>query len=240
MPTQINAAFVGDSHGMIIQAAAADAGITFKHPITAASAMFAESRFAPDDAGKPTFQPAAGRIDPEVHAANKIAQRLKKAHTLTGAFQSLFANPVHVFANIGTTARTLVQRIVTSQKSNGQTGQAMSIKLAKRAAKEFFQDFRQQYAEIALHCPEVIFFYGPTRFTPETRDLWLAYDEAIAAEIAEIAVDMLDLRSTLGDDDLLLLPEYYPEPDDDVHANAKWGMDVMTAIQAHKSLQTGT
>lgn len=235
MPTKIEAAFIGDSHGMIVQAAATDNQITFRHTITSASAMFGGSTLSASPDGTLLLNLAANRIDPEVHSAEKVKQRLKKAKDLARGLENLFEEPVPVYSMVGATARTFALRIVTAN-----SGQKMSRKLAKHAAKEFFTDFRQQYSEIAKHCSEMHVIYGPTRFTPETHDLWLAYDEAISEELAEIGVNTLDLRADLGDETLLLRPEYYPDPDDFVHANAAWGLAVAQAINQHVNQQTST
>jgi len=234
MPTVIKAAFVGDSHGMIVQSAAAENGITFQAPITAASAIFAQAKFVREEGDTAAdFQMAADRVDLERHSAAKVKHRINKAKAMTAAFQAVFEDPLPVFMNIGTSARPFALKMAAASKNA-----PMSRKLMKIAAQEYFADFRAQYAQIVTHCPEVICFYSPTRFTAETRDIWLAYDDMVAAEMGDLGVEMLDLRAELGDDDLLLREEFYPTPEDDgVHAGHAWGMAVTEAIQ--RRLKTG-
>lgn len=232
MRTEIDAAFIGDSHGMIVQSAADQNGIFFRLPITAASATFAHARFVENTNDQPEFIVDPERLDPERHPATKIKHREHKASLMAKSFRDLFDAPLPVFANLGTTARPFVQRFTRLQQDSGQPAYSFSRKLVKRAAQEFFTDFRAQYAEIAKYCPDITCFYGPTRFTPETRDLWLTYDDAISTELKSLGIKMMDLRGDLGDETLMLRPEYHAEnPEDPVHANAAWGMAVIDAIQ---------
>jgi hypothetical protein len=235
MPTVINAAFIGDSHGMIVHAAAAKNEMTFQTEITSASATFRHAYFDTDETGALKFLMEAGRVDPERHTAAKVNYRINKANIMSASFQSLFNAPLPIFSNIGMSARPFALQM-TAQKNA-----SLSRKMMKMAVHEYFSDFHAQYVEITKHCPKVACFYSPTRFTDITCDAWKIYDEVVATSLGDLGVDILDLRAVLGDKNLLLQPEYYPTPEDDgVHANDAWGMKIIDAIQTHEYLQDGS
>lgn len=233
MTTMIEAVFVGDSHGMIMQSAAAEDGLRFRHPITAASAMFAGSTLTLDDQDQAVFQIDPGRTDAARIAPEKAAHRLHKGKAIEQLFRKGFATGLPLYSNIGMTARTFVLRIATAAKANGEDPSAMSAKLARMAASEFFQPYADIYATMARQAPKVVAVYGPTRFDEATRNLWLAYDDAVRRMLEERGVEVLDLRAQLGDDQLLLRPEFHGDPDDGVHGGKHWGATVVRAIADH-------
>jgi len=233
MPTVIEAALIGDSHTRAIEAAATARDITFRRPITAASPMFLNARFETGSDGHIAFVPDAHHFDTTAHPENKVQNKTAKTRKLSASFNGLFADPLPVFINIGTTAHTFVTRITSAQDAANLKNAFTSPKLANRAAREYFQTYRNFYAVIAQHCPDVTCFYGPTRFTPRTQDLWLAYDAAIASDLTDLGVKILDLRADLGDTTLALRPEYHVDnADDQVHPNTNWGHAIVDAIQS--------
>lgn len=237
MPTVIEAALIGDSHCRAIEAAAVAQDVTFRHTITGASPLFLHAAFTTGDDDQLAFTPAPSHFDPATQPEKTITNKIAKTRKLTQGFRALFANPVPVFITIGTGAHAFASRIVTAQDSARLTDPFVSRGLARRAAGEFFTNYRALYQVIADHCPQIACLYAPTRFTDRTRDLWLAYDDNLASEMADIGIEMLDLRSSLGDDSLHLRPEYRVDnPDDQVHANPVWGAAVLDAIRAHPFL----
>ena len=237
MPTVIDAALIGDSHCRAIEAAAEAQGVTFRHTITGASPLFLHAAFTTAEDGDLAFSPAPSHFDPATQPEKAITNKRAKTRKLTQGFRALFAEPVPVFITIGTGAHAFVSRITTAQDSARLTDPFVSSRLARKAASEFFADYRALYQVIAQACPQVACLYAPTRFTDRTRDLWLTYDDNLEHEMLELGVEILDMRRTLGDDTLHLRPEYHVDnPDDQVHANPAWGAAVLDAIRAHPFL----
>jgi hypothetical protein len=233
MPTVIEAALIGDSHTRAIETAADERDITFRRPITAASPMFLNARFETRDDGQIAFIPDAHHFDTTAHPEKKVQNKTAKTRKLSASFNGLFETPLPVFINIGTTAHTFVTRIIAAQDAANLKNAFVSRNLATKAAHEYFSNYKAFYTVITQHCPDVTCFYGPTRFTARTQDLWLSYDEAIASDLTELGVKILDLRADLGDATLALRPEYHVDnAEDQVHANAKWGHAILDAIQS--------
>lgn len=239
MTTTIKAVFIGDSHGMIMQSAAAAAGIRFEYPITAASAMFGGATLTLDDSGQAKFEIAQTRLDPARVAAEKATHRLHKAASIENRFRTAFGTGLPFYSNIGMTARNFVLGIVSAAKANGEDASNMSGKVMRLAATEYFTPFANMYETMTSQASKVVAVFGPTRFEESNRRLWMAYDDVASLMLQERGVEVLDLRQTLGDSDLLLRPEYHGDPDDGVHGGDHWGLTVVRAIEAHLATSNG-
>jgi len=235
MPKIIDAVFVGDSHGIIMQTAAETADIRFSHPITAASAMFAGSSLSTDDTGKVEFQIDQLRLTRQEIDEKKAKHRQTKAKKITNSFRAAFDSGLPVYANIGMTARTFVSGVAHAAKANKEDISLISKKLARLSAKSFFTEYAAFYKELRERSPSVTVVFGPTRFVEQNKTLWLAYDEMVVKTMEELDIEVLDLRAELGDENMLLRSEYYKEPDDQVHGNDVWGLAVIDKIIAHHS-----
>jgi len=238
MPRVIEAALIGDSHCRAIEAAAEERDITFRQTITAASPMFQHAQLIAEGDGQVTFKPSDSHFDPETQNEKTINNKLGKTRKLTNAFRQLFANPLPVFINVGTGPHAFVSRIIAAQEAANLTNPFVSEQLARRAAAEFFAEYRAFYKVVAYYCPDITCLHAPTRFNERSKNLWLAYDEQIASEMAALDTEVLDIRRAVGSDDLSLRPEYYvSNVDDQVHANTKWGAEIVSVIQSQVSLQ---
>ncbi|WP_146612622.1 hypothetical protein [Paracoccus sediminilitoris] len=233
MTTEIDAIFVGDSHGMIMQSAAAAHGIKFKYPVTAASATFGGATMRKSENGGVVFEIAASRLDPDRVKPEKISHRLQKANSIRQKLSVAFKTGLPIYSNIGMTARNFVLGIVTAAKANGEDPSLLSKKMMRLAAEEYFQQFVSQYDTMKASSPRVTAVFGPTRFEHSSRALWMSYDDTAARMLRERNIDILDLRGDFGNEDLLLREEFYGQPDDGVHGNDHWGLMTVRKIAEH-------
>lgn len=233
MPTVIRAVFVGDSHGIIMRSAAENAGITFEHSITSASAMFLGSTLTLQDDNHLRFAIAEFRLDTSRVAPETVAHRLHKASFIEQQFQSAFDTGLPVYSNIGMTARNFVLGIATAAKANGEDVSTISAKMLRIAAREHFEPYAAMYETMVQKAPRVIAVFGPTRFNEDTKALWMGYDDVAISMLKERGVEVLDLRQAMGDDHMLLRSKFYGDPDDGVHGGDAWGLAVVHAIQEH-------
>ncbi|RJE81721.1 hypothetical protein [Paracoccus sp. JM45] len=242
MKTVIDAAFVGDSHGTTIQVAGERNEIVFQCPITAASAMYVGSTLADDGEGNITFEMQPFRLDEERNGVARAKHRAHKASQLGTAFKKAFNSNLPVYSNIGMTARNFVLGIVSAANANGQDPANISTKIARAAAEDFFSGYAEFYKFMQARAPRVTAFYGPTRFDPALRHIWMAYDDVVRDTLKGLGVALIDLRAEFGDEQLQLQPQFGREPfDDGVHANDAWGLRILEVIQqdiAEKSAET--
>lgn len=234
MKTVIEAAFVGDSHGTTVQVAGERNDIVFRYPITAASAMYVGSSLIDDAQGNITFQLQPFRLNEERNGVDRAKHRAHKASQLGNRFKKAFDSSLPIYSNIGMTARNFVLGTMSAARANGQDAATMSTKIAKASAADFFHGYADLYRFMLARSPRVTAFYGPTRFDPETKHIWMAYDEVVRQTLTGLGVEVIDLRAQFGDEQLQLRPEFGKEPEDDgVHANDAWGLQILDAIQNH-------
>lgn len=232
MKTVIEAALVGDSHAAIMINSAEDVGLQFKCPIAAAAPNFVGAGFVTDENGDVHFRISEFRKDEAFFGAEKTERFARKAAKLDVMFRHAFNWKLPIYANVGMTAVHFVGDLMAAAEANGQDGALISAKIARAAAKDYIADYLRFYETLVKHAPSVTCFFGPTRFRPENRHIWMAYDEVICADLTRIGVRILDLRREFGDEQLLLDPRYYKDPGDDfVHGNDKWGLDMVQAIR---------
>lgn len=234
MTTVIEAAFVGDSHGAIVEQAGRDAGIVFRAPITAASAMFLGSSFVSDEKGGIAFRIDQARLDDARVDPQRAKHRLHKSQLLSSRFQSAFSAGLPAYSNIGMTARNFVLGLAAAAKANRQDAGDISGKIARLAAQDYFRGYRDFYAMMLTAVPTVTCVFGPTRFPAALSRIWMAYDDVVVDTMQTLGIEIIDLRAELGDETLQLRPEFGKEPvDDGVHGNALWGRAVVNGIAAH-------
>lgn len=232
MKTVIEAALVGDSHAAIMINSAEDAGLQFKCPIAAASPNFVGAGFITDAEGGVHFRISEFRRDEAFFGSEKTERFARKAAKLDVLFRLAFNWKLPVYANVGMTAVHFVNDLMAAAEANGQDGALISAKIARATAEDYIADYLHFYETLVRHAPSVTCFFGPTRFRPENRHIWMAYDQVMAGHLADMGIRILDLRSAFGGDDLLLDRRYHKESGDDlVHANDQWGLEVVQAIR---------
>ncbi|MDN5567770.1 MAG: hypothetical protein L0G27_03300 [Paracoccus sp. (in: a-proteobacteria)] len=234
MKTVIDAAFVGDSHGVIMIKSAEAAQLEFKRAITAAAPNFIGAEFSEAEDGSVHFQISQFRKDDQFFGEERTQRFARKAAKLDVLFRQTFNLRLPIYANVGMTAVHFVRDLTAAAQANGQDAALMSAKIARAAAQDYVDGYLQFYATLAKMAPKVVCLFGPTRFQPEHRHIWMAYDDVMSAGLTGLGIAILDLRQQFGDDQLLLDRRYYKDPGDDlVHANADWGLESVQAIQTH-------
>lgn len=239
MKTVIDAALVGDSHASIMIKSGEDAGLQFKCPIAAAAPNFVGAGFVTDENGDVRFKISEFRKDEAFFGTEKTERFARKAAKLDVMFRDAFKRKLPVYANVGMTAVHFVNDLMVAAEANGQDGTLLSAKIARATAEDYIVDYIRFYETLVRQAPSVTCVFGPTRFRPESRHIWIAYDEVICTRLSQIGVRILDLRHHFGNEQLLLDPRYYKDSGDDfVHANAKWGLEMVQEIQDDLSRRT--
>ncbi|RJE81580.1 hypothetical protein [Paracoccus sp. JM45] len=229
----LEAAIIGDSHAKVIALAAEESGILFRKVMTASFQNYVDATLEYSAADGLKFQMSEFNRQKDLRADetknNRVAHRAKN---LTTTLNQIVNLKLPVYVNVGMTAVYFVRSLIVAAKENGQDPGLISRKVAQAAAEEHFESYARFYESLVQHVPDVTCFYGPTRFTPDMRHVWLAYDDVAAKRLSQIGIEIIDLRAKLGDDGLLLDPRYYRTTDDDqVHGNADWGLSVINGIQ---------
>lgn len=232
MTTVIDAALVGDSHASVMIKSGEAAGLEFKRAIAAASPNFVGAEFVTGQDGRVDFQLSQLRRDDGFYGADRTERFARKAAKLNVLFRQAFALKLPIYANVGMTAIHFVRDIMTAAQANGQDGTLISAKIARATAEDYIADYLRFYQTLVRMAPSVTCVFGPTRFLPENRHIWMAYDGVISERLTGMGIRILDLRGRFGDDRMLLDPRYYKSPNDDlVHANDQWGLEMIEAIR---------
>ncbi|WP_378946201.1 hypothetical protein [Paracoccus sp. R86501] len=232
MKTVIEAALVGDSHASVMIKSGEAKGLEFKRAIAAAAPNFIGAEFTTDDDGKTRFQISQQRRDDTVFGADRTERFARKAAKLDVLFRQAFDLNLPIYANVGMTAIHFVRDVTTAAQANGQDGTLISARIARAAAEDYIAGYLRFYRTLVHKAPMVTCVFGPTRFLPENRHIWMAHDRVISEHLTGMGIRILDLREQFGDDQLLLDRRYYKDPGDDlVHANDQWGLEVIEAIR---------
>ncbi|WP_108503140.1 hypothetical protein [Paracoccus indicus] len=232
MKTVIEAALVGDSHASVMIKSGEARGLEFRRAIAAAAPNFIGAEFTTAQDGRTRFQISSLRQDEALFGAERTERFARKAAKLDVLFRQAFDLRLPIYANVGMTAIHFVRDLTTAAQANGQDGTLISARIARAAARDYIAGYLRFYGTLVRMAPQVTCVFGPTRFLPENRHIWMAYDQVMAGHLADMGIRILDLRSAFGGDDLLLDRRYYKDPGDDlVHANDRWGLEVVQAIR---------
>lgn len=158
MVAMIEAVFVGG----IIQSMAAQ-GLTFRHPMTAASATFGGSRLLSDAEGRISSEISQTWTDTSRVTPEKAVHRLHKALMIERRFQSALETGLPVRSNIWMAARNSVMVALTAARANGKDATTMSGKLLLMAAAEYFEQYAAPYRTMVSRAPKVVAVFGPFR-----------------------------------------------------------------------------
>ncbi|MDO5648009.1 hypothetical protein [Paracoccus sp. (in: a-proteobacteria)] len=196
-----------------------------------ASPVFLNASLEYDPGGLHVFNISPEYLDAGTYGEHKVRKRINRQGIITKAIRKASATRLPVYTNIGMTATHFSRQLAVAASANGEDPSLLSSRSIKAAAQEYTRKYADFYSSLVRMFPCVVAFYGPTRFEDHTKKAWLIYDDVMRRIMDELGVHLIDLREQLGQDGLLLAPEYNKEPDDDgVHANDSWGLFVANKI----------
>lgn len=234
--TLISAAFVGDSHGVVVIQAARARNFSFRRVIRATAPVYVNARLHEQGDGSVRFETKHNRINEDFANSEKYTKS-KREENLSVYFNRAIKENLDFYSTVGMATFRFVRYInAISSNDDGNTA-PITRKILKMAAYEHFDQYVGFYQDLISRAPRVTCIFGPTRYTPENRDIWMAYEDAAQDRLQEIGVEVLDLRARFGDGDLLLSNRYIKDDDDTVHANLTWGAEVFEEIKKHHSMK---
>ncbi len=234
MMTVIDATLLGDSHAMVIDAAAAHSERTFQHRFLEPFATYIGAKLVRNNSGQVDWVFGDAVKDFGDKAAERLRRKNEKAGSLSRRMEKVVASGLPVYSTLGVTAFAFVRSMAAAARKNREDVSLIQAKIARAAAARHFDDYAEFYQSLRDLGLSVTCTFPPTRFTPETRKIWMAYDQVVAERLELMGIDMIDMRADVGGEDLLLNPIYNAEdPEDTVHANELWGSKMLEGILKH-------
>lgn len=232
MKETVEAAFVGDSHGVTIIQGGEAQGFKFRCAIRAAAPNFVNSRLFVKENGLSEFvMPETSRVKPNLSYEDQLSERQARAKRMSIQFNQAFERGIPFYSTVGTATFRFIRYVEALAHEDGVEIFSIPKKLLTIAANEHANQYTGFYEDLLKKSPKVTVVFGPTRYNDANHDAWLIYEDVIADRLNQIGVNVLDVRRKFGAETLAIRNDFLKKDDDGVHANLEWGIGVFNEIK---------